>query len=56
MEEINNIEWEERKRMSDFLYKKGWQLTKNELWDVIQEYHLEEEWNKENLSTSHKTD
>jgi hypothetical protein len=42
-------DWKERRQMTDFLYQKGWQLTKNELLDIIQEYNLEEKWKNKSL-------
>ena len=42
-----NKDWAERRKMTDFLYNWGWQLTQKELWNVIQEYGLEKDWNEE---------
>lgn len=47
-------EWQERRNMVNFLYEKGWMLSKLELEDVICTYDLKREWEdyKENLSNS----
>lgn len=42
--ETKKDDWEERKLMTNFLEKAGWQLTKNELYDIIQSYDLTKEW------------
>ena len=55
---MEDIMWDERWKITRFLYEKGWMLTFKELEDVLKEYGFEEEyviWRK-NLSTSHNTD
>lgn len=54
----NTLMWDERWKMTQFLYEKGWMLTVKELGDVIEDYGFEEEYVKwrKNHSTSHNTD